>query len=200
MSRGPLRRCLVLGESLPVERMIRFVIGPRWRRRSDLEARLPGRGMWLSASRDVVDKALAKNAFARAARRAVTVPGDLAGMLEMLLVRRCIEILGLARRAGQIEAGFDQVRAVLAKSPRGLLIEASDGAQDGRGKLRALARQLPVVEVLSGEELGAAFARERFVHILLAPGRLADRLQAEAGRLSGFRTVDTAAGHSSGRQ
>ncbi len=177
---GPLRRCLVLGESLPVERMIRFVIGPDGAVVPDLEARLPGRGMWLSASRDVVDKALAKNAFARAARRAVTVPGDLAGMLEMLLVRRCIEILGLARRAGQIEAGFDQVRAVLAKSPRGLLIEASDGAQDGRGKLRALARQLPVVEVLSGEELGAAFARERFVHILLAPGRLADRLQAEA--------------------
>jgi predicted RNA-binding protein YlxR (DUF448 family) len=196
---GPLRRCIVTGESLPVERMIRFVIGPDGSVVPDLEAKLPGRGMWLSARRDVMATALAKNAFARAARRAVTVPADLADRIEALLARRCVEFLGLARRAGQIEAGFDQVRAALAKAPRGVLVEAADGAEDGRGKLRALAPQLPMVDVLSGEELGAAFARERFVHILLAPGRLADRLQAEAERLSGFRTANTATGHASGR-
>jgi hypothetical protein len=197
---GPLRRCIVTGESLPVERMIRFVIGPDGSVVPDLEAKLPGRGMWLSARREVVATALAKNAFARAARRPVTVAADLADRLEFMLVRRCIEFLGLARRAGQIEAGFDQVRAALTKTRRGVLVEASDGAEDGRGKLRALAPQVPMVDVLSSEELGAAFARDRFVHILLAPGRLADRLQAEAERLSGFRTASTATGQASGRQ
>jgi hypothetical protein len=197
---GPLRRCLVTGESLPVERMVRFVIGPDSSVVPDLEARLPGRGMWLTARRDVVETALAKRAFTRAARRPVEAPSDLANRIEALLVKRCIEFLGLARRAEHIEAGFDQVRAVLAKAPRGVLVEAADGAEDGRGKLRALAPHVPMVDILTGEELGAAFGRERFVHILLAPGRLADRLRAEAERLSGFRVAANAAGHASGRQ
>lgn len=196
---GPLRRCLVTGESQPVERMIRFVIGPDGSVVPDLEAKLPGRGMWLSARREAVQTAVAKNAFARAARRAVTVPEDLADRLETLLARRCGELLGLARRAGQVEAGFDQVRAALAKAPQGVLVEAADGAEDGRGKLRALAPQMPVVDVLRGEELGAAFGRDRFVHLLLAPGRLAERLRIEGERLAGFRVADTAAGHGSGR-
>jgi predicted RNA-binding protein YlxR (DUF448 family) len=195
---GPLRRCIVTGASLPAERMVRFVIGPDGSVVPDLEARLPGRGMWLSAERDVVNTALAKNAFARAARRAVTVPGDLADRIEALLARRCIEFLGLARRAGQVVAGFDQVRAALADAPHGVLVEAADGAEDGRGKLRALAPALPMVDRLSGAELGAAFGRDRFVHVLVAPGRLAERLRIEAERLSGFRTND-AAGHGSGR-
>ena len=185
---GPFRRCLVSGESRPVERMIRFVIGPDGSVVPDLEARLPGRGMWLSAERDVVNKALAKNHFARAARRAVTAPGDLAERIESLLARRCVELLGLARRAAQIVAGYDQVRASLAQGDGGLLLEASDGSADGRDKLLAVAPRIAVIDVLSSDELGAAMGRDRFVHVLVAPGRLADRLRHEAGRLAGFRT------------
>ena len=188
--RGPMRHCLVTGESLAVERMVRFVIGPGGKLVPDVEGRLPGRGMWLSAGRDVVNKALAKNAFAKAARRPVAVPRDLPGQIETLLACRCIELLGLARRAGQVVAGFDQVRAALMQGQRGLLVEAADGAEDGRGKLRALAPRIPVVDMLTGAELGAAFGRERFVHVLISAGRLADRLLAEANRLAGFRKGD----------
>ncbi len=195
---GPLRRCLATGESRPVEGMVRFVIGPAGDVVPDLEARLPGRGMWLSAGRDMLNTALTRNAFAKAARRPVAVPADLAVRVETLLSRRCVELLGLARRAGQVVAGFDQVRAALAKGSRGLLVEAADGAADGRDKLRALAPDLPVVDVLTADELGAAFGRERFVHVLVEPGRLAERLRNEANRLAGFRT-NGAAGHGSGR-
>ena len=193
---GPFRRCLASGESRPVERMIRFVVGPDGAVVPDLEAKLPGRGMWLSAERDMVKKASAKNLFARAARRTVTVPDDLADRIESLLARRCIELLGLARRAGQLVAGFDQVRAGLAGGGRGLLVEAADGADDGRGKLLAIAPGLAVVDVLASDELGAAFGRNRFVHILVSPGRLADRLRVEAERLAGFRGMK-AGGHGS---
>ena len=200
---GPLRRCLVTGESLPAETLVRFVLGPDGSVVPDLEGRLPGRGMWLSANRDVVNKALAKNAFARAARKPVNVPADLADRIEMLLARRCVELIGLARRAGQVTAGFDQVRAALAAvtgiGSAGVLVEAADGSGDGRSKLESLARgAVTVVDTLTGEELGAAFGRDRFVHVLIAPGRLAERVQAEAKRLAGFRMVD-ASGHPSGR-
>jgi len=186
---GPLRRCLATGASQPVERMVRFVVGPAGEVVPDIEARLPGRGMWLSADRDVLNKALARNVFAKAARRAVAVPADLADRIESLLARRCIELLGLARRAGQVVAGFDQVRAALGAGQGGLLVEAADGGADGRGKLVALASGLPVVDVLTGEELGAAFGRERFVHVLVQAGALAERLRTQASRLAGFRTA-----------
>jgi len=196
---GPNRRCLVTGEVHLISGLVRFVVGPDGTLVPDIEGRLPGRGMWLSASRDVVNKALAKNVFARVARRPVNVAPDLADLVERLLARRCVELLGMARRAGQAVAGFDRVHAALAGASGGLLIEAADGAEDGRGKLRALERDVPVAASLSGEELGAAFGRERIVHVLLAPGRLADRLQAETERLAGFRDFG-AAGRLAGRR
>jgi hypothetical protein len=195
---GPNRRCLVTGEVLPMERLVRFVIGPDASVVPDIEGRLPGRGMWLSARRDVVNRALAKNTFARAARRPVTAPGDLADRIESLLLRRCVELLGMARRAAQVVAGFDQVRAALTEGRGGVLIEATDGAQDGRDKLRALAAGVPVIAALSSEELGGAFGRERFVHVLVPRGRLADRIRIEAERLAGFRNI-AAVGPMSGR-
>jgi predicted RNA-binding protein YlxR (DUF448 family) len=190
--RGPYRRCLVTGESMPVERAIRFVVGPDDSVVPDIEARLPGRGMWLSADRDVVNKALAKHQFARAARRTVAAPGDLADRIESLLARRCVDLIGLARRAGQVVAGFDQVRAALPQSGGGVLIEASDGSDDGRDKLLAIAPAMAVVDTLSSTELGAALGRDRFVHVLIAPGRLADKIRIEASRLAGFRTAKAA--------
>ena len=188
---GPNRRCLVTGEVRPVAQLVRFVAAPDGGVVPDIEGRLPGRGMWLSAQRDVVNQALAKNAFARAARRPVAVSSDLADRVESLLARRCVELLGIARRAGQAVAGFDRVHAALAEGPGGMLIEAADGAEDGRGKLRPLARDAAAA-ALSSEEIGAAWGRERTVHVLLAPGKLAERLRAELGRLAGFRDLGAA--------
>jgi uncharacterized protein len=186
---GPHRRCIVSGAVGPVECMIRFVVGPDGIIVPDLESRLPGRGIWLSARRDVVNTASAKGLFAKAARRKVTVPPDLGERIEGLLLRRCIELIGLARRAGQAVAGFEKVRGELKAGRGALLVAAADGAADGRDKLRALAPALPLVAVLMTSELAEAFGRDRVVHAVLASGRLADRLLKEAGRLAGFRSA-----------
>ncbi|HEX2939418.1 MAG TPA: DUF448 domain-containing protein, partial [Rhodopila sp.] len=133
---GPLRRCVVTRERLPKERMIRFVVGPDRRLVPDLAARLPGRGMWLSASGDVLqftgsDDTAFRNftrAFARAARGPVTVPSDLPALLQAALVRRIGELLGLARRAGQAVAGYEKARDMLQTRRARLLVQASDGS------------------------------------------------------------------------
>ncbi|MGA9014886.1 MAG: DUF448 domain-containing protein, partial [Acetobacteraceae bacterium] len=100
---GPLRRCIVTRERLPKEQLIRFVVGPDKTLVPDLTATLPGRGIWLSASGDVLETARAQGGlgrvFARAARGPVVVPSDLSGVLEAALARRIGELLGLARRA-----------------------------------------------------------------------------------------------------
>ncbi|MDR3440431.1 RNA-binding protein [Telmatospirillum sp.] len=184
---GPCRRCIVSGEVLPIERLIRFVVGPDGSVVPDIEARLPGRGLWLSAGRDMVNTAAAKNLFAKAFRRKVVVPSDLCERIENLLLRRCIERIGLARRAGQAIAGFEKVRGELKAGHGAVLLAAADGSADGRDKIRALAPGLPLIVALRGDELGAAFGRDRAVHVLLTAGRLAEGLKVDAVRLAGFR-------------
>jgi hypothetical protein len=127
--------------------------------------------------------------FAKAVRASVRVPDDLAQQVERLLVRRCRELLGLALRAGQAAFGYQKVREWLIARKGALLLEASDGAPGDCAKLRALAGELPVVGVLTAEELGAAVGRARFVHGVLLPGKLSDAFAREAYRLAGFRTA-----------
>lgn len=183
----PRRRCIVTRESRDQGELLRFVLDPEGRVRLDLEQRLPGRGMWLSADRDVVNKAVAKNLFARAARARAVAPAGLADEVERLLARRALDTLGLARRAGQVTAGFEQVRAALRVDRAAVLLAAADGAADGRRKLRRLATDLPLITAFSRAELGAALGRDDMVHVAVAPGPLARRLLSDVERLAGFR-------------
>lgn len=102
---GSSRRCVVTGAVRPIEEMVRFVESPGGEVVPDLERILPGRGIWLSASRDVLNTAVAKGLFSKAARKRLTAPPDLADRVERLLAKRCFDLLGLARRAGQVAAG-----------------------------------------------------------------------------------------------
>jgi predicted RNA-binding protein YlxR (DUF448 family) len=171
----------------PKVELLRFVLAPDGRVVPDIAGKLPGRGLWLTARRDIVATAVTKRLFARAARQPVIVDEDLAERVEALLAERCRDQIGLARRAGQAVMGFAKVEATLAQGRAAVLLAAADGAADGRAKLRALAPTLPLIEQLSGRELGAAFGREHVVHAALAPGRIAQTLVADAARLAGFR-------------
>ena len=137
-AKGPLRRCLVTREIRPKAELLRFVVGPDDRLLTDPAERMPGRGLWLTPRRDIVAIAAAKGLFAKAARRRVVLPSDLAGEVEQLLRARCLALLGLARRAGQLRTGFEKVREDLKAGRAGLLLAARDGAPDGRQKLAAL--------------------------------------------------------------
>jgi predicted RNA-binding protein YlxR (DUF448 family) len=183
----PLRRCLVTGMVRPKTELLRFVVGPDGTIVPDLAARLPGRGLWLTARRDIVERAVAKRLFGRAARASVTVPGDLAERVERLLRERCCDLIGFARRSGLAVAGFEKVRKALRDGDAAVLLAASDGGEDGREKIRACAATLPLVELLTAGELAAAFGREHVVHAVIGRGRIGRALLAEAARLSGFR-------------
>ncbi len=183
---GPLRRCVVSRERQPKETMIRFVIGPSREVVPDLAARLPGRGIWLSARRDVLETARTRGAFAKAARGPVTVPPDLTSVLQAALARRIGEHLGLARRAGQVVCGFQKAREWLQAGRAGLVIEASDGSVDERARfLGRYAETMRVVQPLDGATLGAIFGRDHVVHVVVAKGRLAETLAVETARYAG---------------
>jgi len=198
-SRSRERRCIATGEVRPDNLLIRFVVGPDGDIVPDISGKLPGRGMWVTADRLVLKQAVAKNAFAKAAKASVAVPSDLAERVERLLASHMQSDLGLARRAGQLVLGFDNVlRALDGKVPPRLLIEAQDGAADGRRKLAgsAAARGLRVetVDCLTRAELSLALGRENVIHAAVKPGPLAERLIFDSARLLGFRATAAADG------
>jgi hypothetical protein len=185
---GPLRRCIATGESLDPAVMIRFVVGPESRLVPDVAGKLPGRGIWVSAKRDALNHAVSKRLFARAAREPVVIDTDLPALVERLTERQCLDMIGLARRAGLAVAGFDKVEALLRKGPVGVMVEASDGAADGREKLLRLAQGAPVVSLFPAAALAAAMGREGIVvHAAIARGKLAKRFVDASDRLAALR-------------
>lgn len=187
--RGPLRRCLVTRERLAPSSMIRFVVAPDKTVVPDLDARLPGRGIWLSARRDVLETARTRGGFARAARCQVIIPSDLVGLIEAGLLRRVTDTLGLARRAGQAVCGYAKVREWIVAGTAGLVVQASDGSPDECVRLLSGARSLPVVKPLDAAQLGKVFGREHTVHAALRTGALADRLKQDSKRFAGLADV-----------
>lgn len=214
---GPMRRCVVTRERLPKEQMFRFVVGPGRELIPDLAGKLPGRGIWLSASRDVIEgaegmrpKGVRPNgtppggtprggkgrelvrAIARAAHGPVQVPQDLPGVLETALIRRIGDLIGLARRSGQAVAGFEKARDWMRTHPVGLVLQAADGSEAERTRFRsAVPDAIPVLAPLTGAELGRVMGHETVVHVALGPGRLAAAIAIEAARLAGIRPAST---------
>jgi uncharacterized protein len=192
MSGSRTRRCIATGEVLPEGRLLRFVVGPDGCVVPDVEAKLPGRGLWLRADRQTVTNAARKQLFSRAAKVKAVAHPDLAALAEARLVQRMLGHLGIARRAGELILGFDQVeRALRGDHPPALIVEAADASPDGSRKLRAaaIARGVApfVMGELTNEELSLAVGRANVVHAALKSGRIAERLIFDAGRLAGFR-------------
>lgn len=139
--------------------------------------------------RDIVERAMAKRLFARAARRPVMVPPDLADRIEALLARRCRDALGLARRAGMAVAGFERVNEAVRRGDVALLLFALDGAAGGRHRMAAAALGVPSARALGADELGGAFGRETVAFVAIGSGPLCTRLRRDLERLAGFRAA-----------
>jgi predicted RNA-binding protein YlxR (DUF448 family) len=183
------RRCLVSGEERPKAELVRFVVGPDGTVVPDVDGRLPGRGLWALARRDIVATAVARKLFARAARGPATADAGLVDRLEGLLARRCLATLGFARRAGQAVGGYEKVRSLIERGACGALIVAAEASADGRRKVASGIEALPIVGVLTESELGGVFGRESVTYAAVARGGNAQRCLEEAARLSGFRVV-----------
>lgn len=187
------RKDLVSGEVLAEARLIRFVADPEGGVAPDLGRKLPGRGMWVEASREAVETAVRRNLFARSAKAPLKPSPDLPDLVERLLARRCLDQLGLAKREGVLISGFDKALSAAKSGKAAWLIEAADGSQDGRDKLLAAGRrQSPEPQVcgcFTSEDLGLALGLENAIHHVLLAGRRAERWTDEVRRLAGFRPL-----------
>ena len=183
----PERKCLATGESQPKAGLIRFCLGPDGMVVPDVLGKLPGRGFYVSADRDAIEKAAKKGLFARAARQSVKLPEGLADLVERLIAQRVIDLVSMARKSGDAVMGYEKVKDWLAKGTAATLIQASDGSERGKTKLRAPEGKGGFIGVMTAGELGLSFGRERAIHAALAAGGLRTRVVEEAAKLAGLR-------------
>lgn len=197
MSRGGMtkvkdeaeRRCIVTRDAQPRRGLIRFVVSPDGLVVPDLVEKLPGRGMWVAADRAVLQEAVDKRLFAKAARGNVTIPDGFVDLIEAGLADRVVHLVSLARKAGDAVCGFEKVKSWLAEERARVLLQASDGSARGKGKLWTPEGGRWFGHLTSAE-LGLAFGRESVIHGALAGGGLSKRVVDEANRLMGVRETD----------
>ena len=202
-----MRMCAVSREVRPIGELIRFVVAPSGEVIADLKRKLPGRGLWVSASRRAVAEAVRRHQFERGFKRDARVAPTLAGDTEALLERFAVEALAMAAKAGQVVFGFAKVADMLGRQgPITALVHASDGAADGIRKLDAMVRQngrnrdqtadIPVVNALTSEQLDLALGRSNVIHAALLAGPASNTFLSRSHMLVRYRMAgdDGAAG------
>ena len=192
---GPLRQCAVSRAHKPPEELVRFVAGPDGAIAPDLARRLPGRGVWVDATREAIAAAVRQKAFAKGLKRQVSVPADLPALIETLMARRLAEALSIANKAGLVVAGFAKVEELITRERAAVLLHAIDAATDGVAKLdrkfKAVAgtegSPATIIRELTGAEMSLAMGRPNVIHAAAAEGGATHRLIEEARRLRRYR-------------
>ena len=195
---GTMRLCIATRTVRPVSDMIRFVEGPGGEIVPDLKRRLPGRGVWVSAWRAAVAKAIRQKAFGRGLRRDVRVAADLVDRLDGLLERSAIDALAIAGKAGRVVCGMAKVESALSSRTVAAVLNASDAAPDGVRKVAAAVRRglgseasnLPVIDIFAAAQLDLALGRPNVVHAALLTGRDSSAVLARCAALGRFRNDD----------
>lgn len=177
------RRCLVEGKLCSKTKLIRFVLDPENNVIPDLAERLPGRGMWVTASLEALQNAVRKNLFSKAAKTSAKVDKNLPEQVEALLRRRCLDILGLARGAGLVITGQPQVEQAQKARDLSFVLVAADAGSDGTKKLH---HSTIINCALTRTQLGDALGRDQLVYIGLKPHSLSEKLLVELTRWQGM--------------
>ena len=203
LDRGPRdgereRLCVATRTVRPVDDLIRFVVGPDGEAVPDLKGRLPGRGVWVTATPEALDEAVKRKAFARGFKREVRLPADLAGRTALLLEASVLDALAIAGKAGQVVTGFVKVENALLRETVRALLHAAEAAPDGVRKLDAALRRseraetVAVTRILRSAQLDLALGRPNVVHAALLAGPSTDTFLARLWRWQRFRTDDPA--------
>lgn len=200
--RAPKRTCIATRENVPVEQMIRFVAAPDGAVVPDLSRNLPGRGAWVTATRDAIEKAISQKAFSRAFRGKASADAKLLDLLDHLIERSALEALSLANKAGRIVTGNSKVESAILAGKAIALFHSADGSRDGKRKLDGLSRRIeaeggakvPTLTLFTGSELDLALGRPNVVHAALLASPASGGFLERSLRLKRWRDGDIALG------
>jgi len=195
---GPERLCVVTREVRPVDELLRFVAAPDGSVVPDLKRNLPGRGLWITATRDALTDAVKRKSFAKGFKQDIRAGADLIAQTDGLLERSALDALAIAGKAGQVAAGFMKVEAAIGRSEILALLHAKEAADDGTRKLNAAlhrrfaeqAGNFPSISDFTSQQLDLALGRANVVHAALLAGPAGNSFIARYLRMTRFRTGD----------
>jgi hypothetical protein len=187
------RTCIVTRQAGEADRMIRFVAGPDGKVVPDLKQKLPGRGVWVTARRDIVETAVRKRLFARGLKEDVVAAETLPADVDRLLETAALSALSMARKAGLVVTGFAKVDAAIRSGKVSLVLNAADAAEDGIRKIAQAVHSLtegarpPARAVLTSDQMDLALGGNNVVHAAALKGGASDVLLSAIDRLAGYR-------------
>jgi uncharacterized protein len=195
-SRERERMCVLTREVRPVADLIRFVIGPDGAAVPDLKSKLPGRGVWVTATQDALAEAVKRKALVRGFKREVRLNAYLVTQTGQLLEQAVLDALAMVGKAGLVATGFGKAEAALTDENEKIigLVHAAEAAPDGVRKLGAALRrrdsgdQVAVITSLTTAQLDLALGRPNVVHAALLAGPASGTFLARLRRLERFRS------------
>ena len=189
---GTERLCVVARVAKPVDDLLRFVAGPDGTLAPDIKRKLPGRGVWVTASRRALEAAVRRGAFARSLKEGIRIPADLPDLIDRLLARAALDALAIANKAGRVVAGFERVGSALRADRLAALIHATEASPEGVRKLAGVqtGAPVPLVRTFTASQLGLALGRPNVIHAALLGGREGDSFLARWRTLERYRATD----------
>ena len=194
----PERMCIVTRERRAPEELIRFALGPDGTVVPDIRAKLPGRGVWVTARARFVEEAVRRQAFSRGLKANAKAAANLPAEVGALLERDCLQSLSLANKAGAVVTGFTKVEAAIESGKIALLLHANDASADGVRKLAQVVRRKfgaacpPEINLFASSQLDLALGRANVIHAALKVEPASRAFLARCRRLAAYRSMSLA--------
>lgn len=180
------RKCIVTGKILPKEQLLRFTVTPERLIVPDFKKKLPGKGIYVTNAKTVLQQAISKNLFAKATQGKGKSNSSLTEMTEQILTKRALDAISLSRKSGDLITGMDKVLEALKKNQIAFVLEAKGAGADGLQRVMLAAKDLEIYRLFTVEELDKALNKTNTVHVAFKKGKMAQMVQNEFKKLSDF--------------
>lgn len=177
----PLPTCIMSGEALDKDRMIRLVIGPDGVLYPDFAEKLPGRAFWCNLYRPVFEQALHDNPFG------ATIPDDMMDRVEKGLRTLALGLISMARKAGHLYTGAEKTEQLVRDGHAAIYLTASPRDGDTRMKITFLAgEKCRIVDLFTSDELSTASGMNKVFHAAMMHGGTSKQFFVHVKRLNLF--------------
>lgn len=186
MPKETTRKCIVTGQILEKEQLLRFTVLPDGTVIPDFKKKLPGKGVYVICARESLRKAINNKLFIKVLKTKIKVSLELEAQVEHLLYKQALDAVSLARKAGILISGMDKVKESLKHGNIAFLHEAIDAGEDGHNKILASAKEIEIFSLFKVEELDQELAKENTVHLAFVKGNMANSVRSAFVRLTSF--------------
>jgi len=181
----PVRTCAWSRRRRPKSRLLRLVLDLDGRLHADLTGKAPGRGVYVAPERDILRQALTPKGSKRLFKGPVAPVPDPEGFMGQVADRlreRMLDQVGLARRAGRLVMGAEEVSKALARSAVPIVLLAEDASERTARQVAKAAEAASVLRLSSSEALGAKLGRGPTAVLGVLPSVFVDRFVADGER------------------